>query len=93
MDRRQGTLFDGWFWYNGGFRRILLVEIREVSVDHSDLLIQFPNKYELVLKVARRAKTLKDEMARMPGSETMKPIPLAINEMLAEGQQAEPQHV
>ena len=67
------------------------METREhVAIDHSELLIKNPNKYELVLKVARRAKGLKDQMARMPGNETMKPIPLAITEMLAE--QAEDDH-
>jgi DNA-directed RNA polymerase subunit K/omega len=68
------------------------VETREhVAIDHSELLVKNPNKYELVLKVARRAKGIKDEMARMPGgNETMKPIPLAITEMLAE--QAEDAH-
>lgn len=62
------------------------METREFlpASDHSELLDRNPNRYELVLKVARRAKQLKDDMARMPGSETLKPIPMAITEMLAE---------
>ncbi len=60
------------------------METREVTIDHSDLLLGHPNKYELVLKVARRAKQIKDDNARMPGNEVMKPIPAAITEMLAE---------
>lgn len=60
------------------------MESRELTIDHSELLYHFPNRYELVLKVAKRAKQLKDEMARIPGTETMKPIPLAIKELLGE---------
>jgi DNA-directed RNA polymerase omega subunit len=63
------------------------VDTREAEIDHSVLLLKVPNKYELVLKVARRAKQIKDEFQRMQGSgETTKPIPLAINEMLAESE-------
>lgn len=60
-----------------------------VVLDHSSLLIKHPNKYELVLKVARRAKVLKDELQRMGGNETVKPIPMAINEMLDEPDDAQ----
>lgn len=64
----------------GGF---FSVETRDVvTIDHSDLLLRHPNKYELVLKVARRAKQIKEEMARMPTGDSIKPIPAAILEML-----------
>jgi DNA-directed RNA polymerase subunit K/omega len=61
------------------------------TVDHTQLLHIQPNKYELVLQVARKAKVLKDEMARIPGPEPMKPIPLAITQMLTEAE-AEADH-
>ncbi len=62
------------------------METREFAPasDHSELLATNPNRYELVLKVARRAKQLKDELSRMSTGETTKPIPMAITEMLAE---------
>ncbi|MBU6428267.1 MAG: DNA-directed RNA polymerase subunit omega [Cyanobacteria bacterium REEB65] len=60
-----------------------------LTADHSELLVRYPNRYELVLKVARRAKQLKDEMARMPGNETMKPIPMAITELLVHPDEAQ----
>lgn len=61
------------------------METRElVTIDHSDLLQRHPNKYELVLKVARRAKHLKEEMTRMPTGDSVKPIPAAIMEMLSD---------
>lgn len=62
---------------------------------HSELLANNENKYELVLKVARRAKMLKDDIQRDGSIEVNKPIPLAINELLDEAHQpadqAEPQ--
>ncbi|MBI6547158.1 MAG: DNA-directed RNA polymerase subunit omega [Cyanobacteria bacterium NC_groundwater_1444_Ag_S-0.65um_54_12] len=61
-----------------------MVDNRTFSViDHSELLLRCPNKYELVLKIAKRAKILKDEIARAPNNETLKPIPLAITEILS----------
>lgn len=58
---------------------------------HSELLANNGNKYELVLKVARRAKLLKDEIQRDGSIEVSKPIPLAINELLDEARQPEDQ--
>lgn len=51
---------------------------------HSELLANSDNKYELVLKVARRAKLLKDDIQRDGSVELAKPIPLAINELVQE---------
>ncbi len=58
---------------------------------HSELLANNDNKYELVLKVARRAKLLKDDIQRDGSIEVNKPIPLAINELLQEAREAEDQ--
>lgn len=58
---------------------------------HSELLANNDNKYELVLKVARRAKLLKDDIQRDGSIEVNKPIPLAINELLQEARQTEDQ--
>lgn len=58
---------------------------------HSELLAHNENKYELVLKVARRAKLLKDDIQRDGSIEVNKPIPLAINELLQESRQPEDQ--
>ncbi|MEB3236708.1 MAG: DNA-directed RNA polymerase subunit omega [Candidatus Sericytochromatia bacterium] len=52
------------------------------TTDYSPLLQKHPNKYDLVLTVAKRAKTIKDEIKRMQSTDPAKPIPLAINEML-----------
>ncbi|MBM3259968.1 MAG: DNA-directed RNA polymerase subunit omega [Candidatus Sericytochromatia bacterium] len=52
------------------------------TTDYSPLLQKHPNKYDLVLTVAKRAKTIKDEQKRMQSTEATKPIPLAIREML-----------
>lgn len=58
---------------------------------HSELLANNENKYELVLKVARRAKLLKDDIQRDGSIEVNKPIPLAIHELLDEARQPEDQ--
>lgn len=58
---------------------------------HSELLAKAPNKYDLVLRVARRAKLIKDNVARDGGHEIQKPIPVAIEELLLESQ-GEGQH-
>lgn len=51
---------------------------------HSKLLSKAENKYELVLEVARRAKIIKDEIAKTEQADTMKPIPWAIKDMMYE---------
>jgi DNA-directed RNA polymerase subunit K/omega len=51
---------------------------------HAELLTETQNKYDLVLKVARRAKQLRDEIQREGTVEVIKPIPLAINELVNE---------
>lgn len=56
---------------------------------HSELLAKSENKYDLVLKVARRAKLLKDDIQREGTVEVIKPIPLAINELIEEAKEAE----
>lgn len=58
---------------------------------HSELLANNDNKYELVLKVAKRAKLLKDDIQRDGSIEVNKPIPLAIHELLEEARQSEGQ--
>lgn len=55
---------------------------------HSELLAKSDNKYDLVLKVARRAKLLKDDIQREGTVEVIKPIPLAINELIEESKEA-----
>lgn len=56
-------------------------------MSHTELLAKHRNKYELVLTVARRAKIIKDEIARNGSVETTKPIPLAIEEIVEEERQ------
>lgn len=51
---------------------------------HTELLAKASNKYDLVLQIARRAKRIKDDTARDGTPETIKPIPRAISEMVAE---------
>lgn len=51
---------------------------------HSELLAKSDNKYDLVLQVARRAKLLKEDIQRDGTVEVMKPIPMAIEEMIEE---------
>ncbi|MEB3299065.1 MAG: DNA-directed RNA polymerase subunit omega [Candidatus Sericytochromatia bacterium] len=59
------------------------MDIRDQQItDYAPLLHKHPNKYELVLTVAKRAKTIKDEIKRMQSLEATKPIPMAISEML-----------
>lgn len=55
---------------------------------HSELLAKSTNKYDLVLKVARRAKLLKEDIQREGTVEVIKPIPLAINELIEEAKEA-----
>jgi DNA-directed RNA polymerase omega subunit len=50
-----------------------------------ELLHYTHNKYELVLTVARRAKTIKDDVASLTSPEASKPIKMALRE-LAESQ-------
>lgn len=57
---------------------------------HAELLTESENKYELVLKVARRAKLLRDEIQREGTVEVSKPIPLAINELVNEARGLQP---
>ena len=56
---------------------------------HSELLAKSHNKYELVLQVARRAKLLKDDVQREGTIEVVKPIPLAIQELIEESKKGE----
>lgn len=56
---------------------------------HSELLSQCPNKYELVLQVARRAKMIKDDFQRDGTVEVLKPIPLAIHELVKDQHEAQ----
>lgn len=51
---------------------------------HTELLAKASNKYDLVLQIARRAKRIKDDVARDGTPETVKPIPRAIGEMVDE---------
>ena len=51
---------------------------------HTELLAKASNKYDLVLQIARRAKQIKDDVARDGTPETVKPIPRAIGEMVSE---------
>jgi DNA-directed RNA polymerase omega subunit len=53
-----------------------------------ELLNNTHNKYELVLTVARRAKTIKDDASVMSTPEANKPIKMALRE-LAEIQRKE----
>jgi len=53
-----------------------------------ELLNYTHNKYELVLTVARRAKTIKDDAGNMASPEANKPIKMALRE-LAEIQRKE----
>ena len=46
-----------------------------------ELLHYAHNKYELVLNVARRAKTIKDDALNMSSPEANKPISLALREI------------
>lgn len=46
-----------------------------------ELLHYAPNKYELVLTVARRAKTIKDDASQMSSPEAAKPIKMALREL------------
>jgi DNA-directed RNA polymerase subunit K/omega len=56
---------------------------------HTELLAKASNKYDLVLQIARRAKRIKDDVARDGTPETVKPIPRAIGEMVTEQHSAE----
>jgi DNA-directed RNA polymerase omega subunit len=47
-----------------------------------ELLHYANNKYELVLTVARRAKTIKDDALTMATPEANKPINLALRELV-----------
>ena len=53
-----------------------------------ELLHHTPNKYELVLTVARRAKDIKDDPNNLSVPEASKPIKLALRE-LADNQRKE----
>lgn len=53
-----------------------------------ELLNHTHNKYELVLNVARRAKTIKDDPSMLATPEASKPIKMALRE-LAETQRRE----
>lgn len=53
---------------------------------HSKLLSKAENKYELVLEVAHRAKIIKDEIAKTEQPDTLKPIPMAIKDMMYEAE-------
>jgi DNA-directed RNA polymerase subunit omega len=55
---------------------------------HTELLAKASNKYDLVLQIARRAKRIKDDVARDGTPETVKPIPRAIGEMVSEQDEA-----
>ena len=55
---------------------------------HTELLAKASNKYDLVLQIARRAKRIKDDVARDGTPETVKPIPRAIGEMVDEQSEA-----
>lgn len=46
-----------------------------------ELLNNTHNKYELVLNVARRAKTIKDDPAMLATPEAAKPIKMALKEL------------
>jgi DNA-directed RNA polymerase omega subunit len=46
-----------------------------------ELLNHTHNKYELVLNVARRAKTIKDDPAMVTTPEASKPIKMALKEL------------
>ncbi|MEB3195616.1 MAG: DNA-directed RNA polymerase subunit omega [Candidatus Sericytochromatia bacterium] len=46
-----------------------------------ELLNQADNKYQLVLTVARRAKSIKDDPMLMSSPEASKPIKLALREL------------
>ncbi|MNL00129.1 DNA-directed RNA polymerase subunit omega [compost metagenome] len=56
---------------------------------HTELLAKASNKYDLVLQIARRAKRIKDDVARDGTPETVKPIPRAIGEMVSEQHEAD----
>ena len=59
------------------------MDVRDQAItDYSPLLEKHPNKYDLVLTVAKRAKTIKDELKRMQSLDPTKPIPMALTEML-----------
>jgi DNA-directed RNA polymerase omega subunit len=47
-----------------------------------ELLHYAPNKYELVLTVARRAKTIKDDANQISTPEASKPIKMALRELV-----------
>ncbi|HEY9765691.1 MAG TPA: DNA-directed RNA polymerase subunit omega [Chroococcales cyanobacterium] len=55
---------------------------------HSSLLDKAENKYQLVLAIAKRAKILKDEIGKNLQPDAPKPIPLAIQEMLTQQEEA-----
>ncbi|HEY9724232.1 MAG TPA: DNA-directed RNA polymerase subunit omega [Oscillatoriaceae cyanobacterium] len=46
-----------------------------------ELLHYTHNKYELVLTVARRAKTIKDDTSSLSSPEASKPIKMALREL------------
>lgn len=52
-------------------------------MDHAQELLQHAhNKYELVLTVARRAKTIRDDSVAVSMPEANKPIKLALSEIV-----------
>lgn len=52
-------------------------------MDHAQELLQHAhNKYELVLTVARRAKTIRDDASSLTMPEANKPIKLALSEIV-----------
>lgn len=57
-----------------------------------ELLYYTSNKYQLVLSVARRAKTIRDDVTAVAAPDASKPIKVALRE-LAESQRIERESV